>query len=322
MNPIQFFQNADVTLSNKLLELVYVIIGLVCVYAGLCNLRDGSNEKRVGTCVFWSVLGLLFIIGPWVPSEVAGALVVVMVLPPIFRQVGAGIDRLKPSEKEMGEGYGELGFRIFIPAFAIGAFSLVFAFLTKISSLVGITVGVFVGMATLVVMRPKKNGARVFLEDSRRMLDIVGPLILLPTLLAILGATFTAAGVGDVISHIVGAVIPQGNLVVGIVVYCLGMALFTMIMGNAFAAITVMTVGIGAPFVLSLGADPAIVGSLALTCGYCGTLMTPMAANFNIVPVAILEMRDEYGVIKRQIVPALIMLVFQICLMVVLVAVL
>lgn len=90
MNPIQFFQSADVTLSNKLLELVYVIIGLVCVYAGLCNLRDDSNEKRVGTCVFWSVLGLLFIIGPWVPSEVAGALVVVMVLPPIFRQVDAG----------------------------------------------------------------------------------------------------------------------------------------------------------------------------------------------------------------------------------------
>ena len=98
------------------------------------------------------------------------------------------------------------------------------------------------------------------------------------------------------------------------------MALFTMIMGNAFAAITVMTVGIGAPFVLSLGADPTIVGSLALTCGYCGTLMTPMAANFNIVPVAILEMDDEYGVIKKQIVPALIMLAFQIVFMVCLVA--
>jgi uncharacterized membrane protein len=109
-------------------------------------------------------------------------------------------------------------------------------------------------------------------------------------------------------------------MVVGIVVYCLGMALFTMIMGNAFAAITVMTVGIGAPFVLSLGADPVIVGSLALTCGYCGTLMTPMAANFNIVPVAILEMDDEYGVIKKQIVPALIMLAFQTILMICLVA--
>lgn len=49
--------------------------------------------------------------------------------------------------------------------------------------------------------------------------------------------------------------------------------------------------------------------------------MTPMAASFNIVPVAILEMRDEYGVIKRQIVPALIMLMLQICLMVMLVVV-
>jgi uncharacterized membrane protein len=48
--------------------------------------------------------------------------------------------------------------------------------------------------------------------------------------------------------------------------------------------------------------------------------MTPMAANFNIVPVAILEMDDEYGVIKKQIVPALIMLAFQIVFMVCLVA--
>ncbi|MFR3060557.1 MAG: 5-oxoproline transporter, DUF979 family subunit [Holdemanella porci] len=77
------------------------------------------------------------------------------------------------------------------------------------------------------------------------------------------------------------------------------MAVFTMIMGNAFAAITVMTVGIGAPFVLQYGADPVVIGSLALTCGYCGTLCTPMAVNFNMVPVAILEMKDKNGVIKK-----------------------
>lgn len=104
---------------------------------------------------------------------------------------------------------------------------------------------------------------------------------------------------------------------VGIIVYAIGMALFTMIMGNAFAAITVMTVGIGAPFVLALGADPTIVGMLALTCGYCGTLMTPMAANFNIVPVAILDMKDNYGVIKKQIPVAIFMLVVQILYMII-----
>ena len=56
----------------------------------------------------------------------------------------------------------------------------------------------------------------------------------------------------------------------------------------------------------------------ALTCGYCGTLMTPMAANFNIVPVAILIMKDRWGVIKNQVLVGLIMLVFQICYMIVL----
>ena len=96
------------------------------------------------------------------------------------------------------------------------------------------------------------------------------------------------------------------------------MVLFTMIMGNAFAAITVMTVGIGAPFVLAYGANPVVIGMIALTCGYCGTLMTPMAANFNIVPVAFPNMKDRWGVIKNQVLVGLIMLVFQICYMIVL----
>ena len=95
------------------------------------------------------------------------------------------------------------------------------------------------------------------------------------------------------------------------------MMLFTIIMGNAFAAITVMTVGIGAPFVLSYGADPVLIGMLALTCGYCGTLLTPMAANFNMVPVALLDMKRRFTVIRNQFVIALIMITFQIIYMII-----
>ncbi len=65
-------------------------------------------------------------------------------------------------------------------------------------------------------------------------------------------------------------------------------------------------------FVLAYGADPAAIGILALTCGYCGTLCTPMAANFNIVPVAMLDMKDRMGVIKKQVLPAMVMIVVQI----------
>jgi uncharacterized membrane protein len=75
------------------------------------------------------------------------------------------------------------------------------------------------------------------------------------------------------------------------------MALFTMVMGNAFAAFPVMTAGIG------------------LLSGFCGTLMTPMAANFNIVPVALLELPDEYAVIRAQIPTALVLLAANVGLM-------
>ena len=37
-------------------------------------------------------------------------------------------------------------------------------------------------------------------------------------------------------------------------------------------------------------------------------LMTPMAANFNIVPTALLELPDQYAVIKVQIPSALLLL--------------
>lgn len=118
--------------------------------------------------------------------------------------------------------------------------------------------------------------------------------------------------VSAVATALVGGIIPKGNVTIGIIVFGVGMMLFTMIMGNAFAAITVMTVGIGAPFVLAYGADPAAIGILALTCGYCGTLCTPMAANCNIVPVAMLDMKDRMGVIKKQVLPAMVMIVVQI----------
>ncbi|MGL4568590.1 MAG: 5-oxoproline transporter, DUF979 family subunit, partial [Fusobacteriaceae bacterium] len=49
--------------------------------------------------------------------------------------------------------------------------------------------------------------------------------------------------------------------------------------------------------------------------GYCGTLVTPMAANFNIVPTAILEMKDKNGIIKTQFPVAMILLVVQMFLM-------
>ena len=75
----------------------------------------------------------------------------------------------------------------------------------------------------------------------------------------------------------------------------LGMVLFTMIMGNAFAAFPVMAAAIGVPILIhGAGGNPAVIGAVGMLAGFCGTLMTLMAANFNIVPAALLlELKDQ-----------------------------
>ena len=86
-------------------------------------------------------------------------------------------------------------------------------------------------------------------------------------------------------------------------------------MGNGFAAFAVITAAVGIPFVIAQGGNPAVVAALGMTSGYCGTLVTPMAANFNSLPVALMGMKDQMGVIKQQWPIALIMLITQIALM-------
>lgn len=311
---MEFFTSTDVTTGQKLLEILFIFIGLLLINTGVRNFLDEENPNKLGTGIFWGVLGIIVAFGRWIPPVVVGGLVILTAIPPILNKVSPGKKEDVPEEysEAMSE---KIGYKIFVPAIIIGLTALGFALLTELGALVGVGVGVILSALILKALNGQ-NKVSTFLQDNKRLLDQVGPLCMMPMFLASLGAVFTAAGVGEVVAEIVGKVIPQGNVTLGIIVFALGMALFTIIMGNAFAAITVMTVGIGAPFVLAYGADPVVIGSLALTCGYCGTLVTPMAANFNIVPVAVLEMNDDYGVIKNQVLPAILILIFQIIYMI------
>lgn len=316
MSNLKFIQIGD-SFNTIGLNVVWIIIGLITIYAGIKNLLDKENPSRVGTAVFWCSFGIVCGFGTWLPAKVSGVLVLIMCLPPIFKKVKIGkVDN--PTKEHTEQQFKKIGMKIFIPAFSVAVCSLFFALFSNMSSMIAITIGVIVAMILLIAYDSKQNKPVVFLNDSERFLGITGPLSMLPQLLGCLGGVFTAAGVGDVVAQLVEKVVPKGNVNVGIIIYAIGMVLFTMIMGNAFAAITVMTVGIGAPFVLAYGANPVVIGMIALTCGYCGTLLTPMAANFNILPVAILNMKDRWGVIKNQVLVALVMLVFQICYMIVL----
>jgi uncharacterized membrane protein len=128
-------------------------------------------------------------------------------------------------------------------------------------------------------------------------------------MLAALGAVFALAGVGGAVGTLVSHALPGDSRLAVVCAYTIGMALFTIIMGNAFAAFPVMTAGVGLPLIVHrFGGDPAIMASIGMLSGFCGTLMTPMAANFNLVPAALLELPDRYAVIKAQIPTALMLL--------------
>ena len=89
-----------------------------------------------------------------------------------------------------------------------------------------------------------------FLEDSNRMYQSMGSIRNITSIISMhLGVLFTAAGVGDNISSIISKYYTRVEIyLAGVIAYCVGMALFTTIMGNAFAAFSVITVGIGATF--------------------------------------------------------------------------
>lgn len=54
------------------------------------------------------------------------------------------------------------------------------------------------------------------------------------------------------IASLIREIVPADSRFFGVLAYVLGMVIFTMIMGNAFAAFTVITTGIGVPFVFAL----------------------------------------------------------------------
>ncbi len=171
-------------------------------------------------------------------------------------------------------------------------------------------------VALLLALTMLRQRPAEALAEGRRLLDIIGWAAVLPQLLAALGAIFAMAGVGNIVANLITTVIPMTDHLVVVATYCLGMAFFTIIMGNAFAAFPVMTAGIGLPFIVNaMHGDPAVMAAIGMLSGFCGTLVTPMAANFNIVPAALLELPDQHAVIKVQFPTAVLMLVANIALM-------
>jgi uncharacterized membrane protein len=282
-----------------MLEEVYIFTGaLLCVFAVITFL-DRYHAKRRGTSLFWLLFGLIFILGSIIPHWLTGVMVLAMVSLDAFGVVGRSETPASPKSRPAKY--------IILPVLAIPVVTFLSAAAFRLGgldanrgALVGLGLGGLVAMILCVVVT--RGTLRELMSEGRRLNEAMGSVNVLPQLLASLGVIFTAAGVGDLVALGITHLIPGDSLFLMILATCFGMAVLTIIMGNSFAAFPVIATGVLAPLILKpFGVNPAMAAILTLTAGSSGTLMTPMAANFNIMPAALLEMADQYGVIKRQL---------------------
>jgi len=296
------------SITNALLSLnsVYVLTGLVLWVFAAMTFRDRANKRRNGSGMFWLILGVIFVFGGVIPHWLTGLLVLAMV--GIDGTGGVARGHYNESTKEeQASRAARLRDKIFIPVLSIPIVTFGFAIAFRLlkldvnrGALVGLGFGGVTAMATCLWITRDKT--RVMMQEGRRLNDAMGAVNILPQLLASLGVIFTAAKVGDLIASGIYRIIPADSLFLLVLANCLGMALFTIVMGNSFAAFPVIATGVLAPLIIQpFGVRPEMVAIITLTAGSSGTLMTPMAANFNIVPAALLNMRDQYGVIKFQL---------------------
>nr|WP_047168474.1 DUF979 domain-containing protein [Sphingomonas sp. Y57] len=304
------------------LDLVYPFAGLVFLAFAGSALRDRSHGKRIGNALFYALIALSLLAGDRLGDLGNGVLVLGLVAIAGFGLMGRG-DAATTSPAERAAEAAARRNRLFLPALAIPVTALAgtLAFKQmpalvdpKQATLVALTLGVTIALATgYAWLRPR---AMTPFDEGRRLMDGVGWAAALPQMLASLGAVFALAGVGDVVGGLMERLIPEGSLFGAVLAYALGMALFTIVMGNAFAAFPVMIAAVGIPVLIhGAGGDPAIVAAIGMLAGFCGTLMTPMAANFNLVPAALLDLRDRHGVIRAQIPTALPLLAVNILLL-------
>lgn len=308
------------------LEHIYWLSGLMMAGVAIVNARDKSNPRRFNNTAFWGVYAVTFLFGSYLPDLANGFLVIAMVLVASIRGLGQG--KAEGDTREEREASARRwGNKLFIPALTIPIVTVLgtiafkritvngsplvdHANVTVISLAAATTIALTLGM---IMLRPPLFAP---IREARRLLDAVGWAAVLPQMLAALGALFALAGVGNVVSGIAQRWLPLDRSFEVVTTYAIGMAAFTMIMGNAFAAFPVMTAGIGLPLIVQkFGGDPTIMSAIGMLSGFCGTLMTPMAANFNIVPTALLELPDENAVIKVQVPTALVLLGANILLM-------
>src|SRR5699024_2182294 len=182
---LSYFMSADYTISDKLVQIMYILSGLFCMYCGVRAWMVKANKHYIPTGCFWFALGIVVAFGQWLPAIASGIIVAIVSVPAALSMVKRG-NLESATKEEQQKNFKKIGMKIFIPAFGAGVFSiLISVFLSGWSSLLGSLFATIVGVILLVIWN-RENKAMTFLEEGRRFLDITGPTYIMPLLLTCL----------------------------------------------------------------------------------------------------------------------------------------
>ncbi|MDZ5010143.1 DUF979 family protein, partial [Clostridium perfringens] len=131
--------------SNILLEIFYIIVGLFFILTMMFTLKDKNHKTKYGTALFWGILGVIFILGKYIPSVVTGFLIVIIGILAAFNQINIG------SVKELDSTFAnlkanEIGIKIFIPSLIIALVALIIAQFTSISGVAAVGISAIVAL--------------------------------------------------------------------------------------------------------------------------------------------------------------------------------
>lgn len=305
---------------------IYAALGLFFFYTALIVARRGTwrNGAIAG---FWGLYGLNFVAGSALEDFANGLIVIGMTMLALFmceRPPSPTVVEMAPAvsaevvspilnpNREMA-GVGQLLPPLLVVPVVAVIFVLVAPFLhwdhqvlidPKRANQIGYVIATLAGLA-VAWWRLRPPAGLPFSAGSALVRRVGWPLIL-PQTLAMLGGVYMAAGLNHQLGDVLSMVLPVGNRLAAVLGYTFGMLLVSALIGNAFAAFPILFGALGLPVLVhGFGLSAAPVAAIGMLCGFSGTLLTPMAVNFNIVPVSLLDLRDRFAVIRAQVPAAL-----------------
>lgn len=155
-----------------LAEIFFSIIGLVFIATGVKAFRDTATAKHVTTGIFWTIMGVCFIIGKYIPSWIVGVLIVASA---VITAIG-GVVQTKndiPTKEETRANATASATKFY--------FGVVLALVSVIAAMHGLVsgnnaIGVSAIFGAIAVFAITKAPAKSIVTEGSRLLDNMGPL--------------------------------------------------------------------------------------------------------------------------------------------------